>query len=349
MRIIDTYEGFVDGAEKGIREELIEPWAQKHLLPLLPRGAGDLRVRVKKHSKGEAKFSVNLRLPVPHKKLLIGEGSNADIRAAVEQAEERLLRELKRHKDHLRHTAEYRRKARRERLRELELAAAEQAESLEDVYHGGIQTLLPQVERIVRRELEFLRASGDLPLDYPTVKDVVDEAVARVYKEWKPGTPEDKTLRQLLRQAFRVIDGEVEISHRDAAALHLEHRPLKDAEQTAEEMVEEEIYEFYQPDEKLHLEDIVPDEEVEAPESELESQQRDFALDRLTQLPALWRRALMLTEWEGFALEAVAEILELELRRAETVLEQARAYLDAHLAQAGHAPTARERLFRFRR
>ncbi len=345
MRILETYEGFVDGAEKDIRALLIEPWVHKHLTPLLPRGAGDLRVRVKKHSKGDSKYSISLRLPVPHKKMLVAQASNADLRSAVEDAENKLLKEVQKHNDFLRHTAEYRRKARRERLRELKLMAAERAEPAADDFHGGIQALLPRLRRIVRRDIEFLRAGGDLPLDTPGVNDIVDEAVARVYKDWKPGTPEDKTLVHLLREAFRAIDREVEITHNEKNALHLEHRPLKDAEDTSEEMVEEELYEFYQPDEVIHLEDIVPDEEIEPPESQTESDQRSFAIERIAQLPALWRRVLILAEWEDFEAEAVAEILDLEHRHAESLLAQARDFMNAHFKQAGFTPREQKQLF----
>lgn len=45
--------------------------------------------------------------------------------------------------------------------------------------------LLSKLEAVARRELAYLRAVGDLPRDYPTLRDVVDEAIVRAEVEWQ--------------------------------------------------------------------------------------------------------------------------------------------------------------------
>lgn len=45
--------------------------------------------------------------------------------------------------------------------------------------------LLSKLEAVARRELAYLRAVGDLPCDYPTLRDVVDEAIVRAKVEWQ--------------------------------------------------------------------------------------------------------------------------------------------------------------------
>ncbi|GAB4362522.1 MAG: hypothetical protein Kow006_33850 [Gammaproteobacteria bacterium] len=335
MRVLASFEGFAEGAHEGIRE-LVEQWATKHLAPLLPRGSLDTLVaRVKRHSKGEARFSVSLRLHLPRRQTLVARGIDADVRQALTEAENRLLRKVEAHLARLRHQAAYRRKARRARLAELKARLAEQGSEIGKEARRGIEPLLPRLERIVRRELAYLRYSGELPNDYPTVQDVVDEAVAAVSAHWRPGESSDKLLERLVQEAFRALDRETRAASRYGEPLSLEEAPLRDAESDAEAMVEEEIHEFYQPDEALQLSDILPDEETPSPEAELETAQRDYALQALGHLPTTWRRALLLSDLDRFSGEEVADILDAELREVENWIRQAQAFLLDHLRQAG--------------
>ncbi len=345
MKVTAAFEGFVHGSEAGIRE-WIEQWAERHLAPLVPNGSERLIARVKRHTKGHARFSVSLRIQVPHKKHLVAVGEDTDVRAAVEQAEERLLRQAQAHRDRLRHQAEYRRKTRRARLRELKARIAALPADQSAQSRAGIEPLLARLERVVHRELTYLRQSGQLPVDYPTTQDVVDEAVAVVTAVWRPGMTADETLHQLLRAAFEALDREVDIGRRNAESLSLEALPPEDAEDTAESMVQEDIYEFYQPDEVLHLEDVLSDENALQPEAVVEADQRSFLIARLGELPTLWRRALLLSEWEQLASKDIATVLGWEPARVEMVIEQALGFLDAHFEQAGYTSTASRELLR---
>jgi ribosome-associated translation inhibitor RaiA/DNA-directed RNA polymerase specialized sigma24 family protein len=336
IKVILNHEGFAPGAHEGIRETL-ESWTQKQLAPLLTPFKGELRLQatVKRHAKGEAKYSVNLRLHLPRKNILVAHGEAADIHAALTEAENSLLTEVKKAKARLSGQAEYRRKARRLRLRELKAAQADLPAGVAEQARGGIEPLLPQLERVVRRELAYLRANGDLPAEYPSVQDVVDGAVIAVMAHGRPGESTDALMRKLLREAFKVLDAETESRRRYGDMLSLESSPEPDAADQAEAMVEEEIYEFYQPDERLQLSDVVPDEAASAPWTDDQAGERDYALGTLTGLPILWRRVWMLAELERLAMADIADILELEAARAERLLDQVRDFLREHLRQAG--------------
>jgi ribosome-associated translation inhibitor RaiA/DNA-directed RNA polymerase specialized sigma24 family protein len=337
IKVIVTHAGFAPGAHEGIRDS-IEFWTQKHLEPLLSQFKGEVRMRatVKRHSKGEAKYGVNLRLHLPRKDILLAYGEAAEIHAALSEAENRLLREVTKHKERLHGLADYRRKARRARLRELKAAQVALPAEVTEQARGGIESLLPQLERVVRRELAYLRASGELPADYPAVQDVVDGAVLAVMAHWRPGESADALMRQLLRAAFKVLNVETEARRHYGEMVSLESIPEQDATDQAEAMVEEEIYEYYQPDEVLQLSDVLPDEGVALPETGQEIAEREYALETLVGLPILWRRVWMLCEFERLALADVAVILDLELTRVEQLFNQARAFLDDHLRQAGY-------------
>jgi ribosome-associated translation inhibitor RaiA/DNA-directed RNA polymerase specialized sigma24 family protein len=336
IKVIVTHEGFAPGAHEGIRETL-ESWTQKQLAPLLSSFTGEIRLQasVKRHGKGEARYSVGLRLHLPRKNILVAHGESADIHAALKEAENNLLAEVKKAKARLSGQAEYRRKARRLRLRELKAAQASVPTEVAEQTRGGIEPLLPQLERVVRRELAYLRANGDLPAEYPSVQDVVDGAVLAVMAHARPGEASDALMRKLLREAFKVLNTETEARRRYGDMLSLESSPEPDAADQAEAMVEEEIYEFYQPDESLQLSDIVPAEGGSAPWTDDQTNERDHALGTLVGLPILWRRVWMLAELERLAMADIADILELELARAERLLDQARDFLREHLRQAG--------------
>lgn len=336
MKILATHEGFAPGAHEGIRES-IEGWVQEHLEPLLAPFKGEARLlaTIKRHAKGAAKYSVTLRMHLPRKRILVARGENPDIHAALAQAEERLLREVKKHKARLREQAVYRRRLRQARLRELKAAQAALPADVAKQARGGIEPLLPQLERVVRRELAYLQNSGELPTDYPTVQDVVDEAVAATTADWQAGKSDDVLLRRLLREAFAALDRDIAASRRYGEMLSLDAVLRQDAEAQAEAMVEEEFYEFYQPDDLLHVSDVLPDETAIPPEAELEEAQRLYTLETLSDLPLVWRRVFMLSEFERLTMSDIAAILEAELAQIEKWLEQAHAFLDEHLIQAG--------------
>lgn len=129
----------------------------------------------------------SLRLSLPGKKIVVVQGQGSDPRQAATQAVDRLFRETKRHFDRLSGQNQYKRKARRELLRQLKnkIDALPQAVIAEG--NAGIEPLLERLGAVARRELAYLRAVGDLPMDYPTVQDVVDEAVAATRVSWVSG------------------------------------------------------------------------------------------------------------------------------------------------------------------
>src|SRR5215831_14479857 len=96
-------------------------------------------------------------------------------------------------------------------------------------------------------------------------------------------------------------------------------------------------YDFYQPDEDLKLEDVVPDIEVPTPEESVEAKELHRLLRRLLdQMPREWRRALLLHVVRGRTKAEVAKAIgrrETEVRR---ILERARVYLRQDLTDYGY-------------
>jgi len=283
---------------------------------------------------------VTLRLHLPGKRVVAASGEGPDAAAATEQAAERLFRRTRRHLDHLRHRDSYRRRARRERLRALRAAVeAVPPEQRREARLVIDAPMIARLEAVARRELAYLRAAGDLPQDYPTTADVVDEAIASATAAWRPGARADEAWVELLRALYSAIDREVEIGRRYGEALSLEAPVPAGPEEVPEAMVEEEFYEFYQPDEILTLADVLSDSEpVEEPDEESLAErlgEQALVADVLKALPVAWRRALLLADDERLADEDIARILETPAPTARLWIERAGALLEARLRDAG--------------
>ncbi len=331
------YEG-VGAPATDSAKAMIEPWVREHIEPMLSRAGaayGQLVATVSHHAESGAEFKVKLRMHLPRRHIVVASAEAAELEAALRQAEDRFLEQVGDLMNRLRQQVVSKRKVRRQRLRELESRVAGLPGTTSKQATSAIEPLLPRLERVVRRELAYLRNSGDLTGDYPTVQDAIDEAVAAVKVAWRTGETEDTLSQNLLREAFRAIDREIEASWRYGEMLSLDESPGLDADDQAEAMVEEEIFEYYQPDEVLRLSDVLPDETAVLPDAGLEAAQQAFSLETLGDLPMLWRRALMLSEFERLAAADITEILEAESVMIEKWLEQARAFLHDHLRQAG--------------
>lgn len=285
--------------------------------------------------KGGAGMVVKLHTHLPGKKIVAANGEGKDVRGASEKAVAHLFREMKKHLDHLRGLDQVKRKARRERLRALKEQIAALPTTTQDEARHGLEGLLERLEQVARRELAYLRAVGELPSDYPTVRDVVDEAIAASEAAWQSGRPEQEVLRDALKHLFRVIDQEVRSSRLFGEAVPLDAPAPEDAKDQAEAMVEEEFYEYYQPDDTLSVADVIPAEEPDGlPDAEQETQQA-WTVDVIKDLPMAWRRALLLHELEQISPQDIAVIFETTEAAVNRWIEQALGFVHARMIDVG--------------
>ncbi len=341
MKVRTGFQGMSSKEGEGVHE-LVSAWVEKHLEPIM-RGVGyaesELAVNIAKRKKGARKFHVKLHMHVPPKKIVAAHARADELRPAIDEALGRLLREVRKHVSRVRHQEAYKRKARRTRLRELKAKLAAMPAEIVTEATGGIEKLLPRLEKAVRRELTYLRSQGDLPPDYPTVDDVIDEVVAAVKSEWSEGADAEAVYLKLLKAMHEVLDREVRNSRVFGEMESLEAPPAADAEDQAEAMVEEEIAEFWQPDELLRLEDVVEDEASPEPEAVLEEEETapevQYTLVVMRELPIQWRRALMLQTFEQLAAQQMAEIFGEEAATVSAWLDAANRFLDARMRDAG--------------
>ena len=337
MNVKLRFEGIARESHEDLKA-LVREWADRHIAPKLSRSGSEETTLVgtlSRRKKGGEKYDVRLHLPLPGKRIVAANAAGKDLRAALETALERLFRATERHLVRLRKQDEYRRRARRERLRALKARIAALPGDVARAAQQSLDHLLDRLERVARRELAYLRAAGDLPSDYPTLRDIVDETLASVKGEWRTEEDDEALFRRLLRALFKAVDREVAASRQFGEMLSLEAPPAPDAEDQAEAMVGEEFYEFYQPDAALQLADVIADDLAPLPGSEAEEAERRYMVEIVGDLPIIWRRALLLRELEAMPHEEIAWVLDVAETTVAAALDHAGAFVVAKAAQAG--------------
>ena len=320
-------------------EQMLRMGFEKQVAPRLKDFRDDLvrlYASLERNRHHENLYRVKLRLELP-RKVLVAREDEYGLEAAIDAAMAELQRQVDRHIHRLRQDDQWRRKGRRRELRRLKAHLGGLPVEERTDFIAEMKRHAPRLERVIRRELAYLRAEGNLGPDWPTVQDVLDETLVRAQRNLPDRPAGMDAWHWLLSRMMQVLEEEVRNWQQERAGLSLERAPREDALDEAEDMVEEEIMEFYQPDEALHLEDMVPDEETADPEALLEHRERAHLLFRLlAHLPVAWRRAVELVQIEGLDASEVARLMGVPEAELRDWLATADAFLRAKLADAGY-------------
>ena len=124
-------------------------------------------------------------------------------------------------------------------------------------------------------------------------------------------------------------------AHRDLTVSKEEDIPETPPEEEAM-MLGEEIMYFFEPDEDLKVEDVVPDLDVPTPEEEVERADLNQCVDAaLAGLPEEWRVALRLRFEDGLKGAALAKALGKSAAETSRALKLAQTYLKQRLVESG--------------
>jgi RNA polymerase sigma factor (sigma-70 family) len=134
------------------------------------------------------------------------------------------------------------------------------------------------------------------------------------------------------------LDAEVNLRKRDRdLTVHIEEDIPETSPTEEVSTLGDEILDFYQPDEDLKVEDIVPDIEVPTPEQIAETRELQRVVrELLGQMPEAWRRALLLHDIRGRTEAEVAKALGRPESDVGRILERAREYLRQKLTDYGY-------------
>ena len=161
---------------------------------------------------------------------------------------------MERYIAHLHHEHVWPRKERRAGLR-LKAALTDHAEDELALFGELVRPLLPELKRFVQSELVYPQARGDLAPEDPALDDVVDETLAQACESLPQHARRLELLPWLCQIAATVLSEEVGrrqtgegcmVSLEDRLPVHL-REPHEDDD--------ENLFEYWQPDEVLRLED----------------------------------------------------------------------------------------------
>ncbi|MDN8618093.1 RNA polymerase sigma factor [Variovorax ginsengisoli] len=108
--------------------------------------------------------------------------------------------------------------------------------------------------------------------------------------------------------------------------------------QALDEDIDEAVYDYWQPDQVLKLEDAVPID-APTPEQAVERKELRRVLGQvLAELPDDWRRAVLLTQADNLPRAKVARQLGISEEGLRRRIEHADAYLRARLSELGVGP-----------
>ncbi len=337
MKIDITWRNLPKDSRKTLRHT-VETLAGRHLKPALEafeHATPRLHLTLEKR---KLDHRVTARIQLPPRKVLVAQSTDTTLDKAVHKALEELARQAARHRAQISHQEDWKRKARRQRLRALKGRLGAAAPEVQQQVEVSLASLLPRLESWLRHELTYLRASGLLAEDYPTLADVRDEMYVRIQRHWDElPHDEDGLYRAAIRVTTEILEEETQRLRAAEQMVSLDDEVPEDAMDQAEDMVEEEIGEFYQPDEDLHVEDLIADTEIPGPEESARAEAVDACYELLGALPSLWRRALTLVYREGLPPEVVAkQILEIGEDELRQVLALGERFIGDHLTERGY-------------
>jgi DNA-directed RNA polymerase specialized sigma24 family protein/ribosome-associated translation inhibitor RaiA len=314
--------------------------ASKRLRPLLKSnkaGASILTAVLESHAGTEDGLRLKLSLYLPGRIAAVAESVGDSIEPMAEDAIAKLHRQARSHFAKLKNARECRRKARRARQHEAKGRSASKSKDEKSLIEARLNALRPALTGHARRELAYLRAVGEVPYGSPQVEDVVDEALTTVISEGDMVLNEDDLLTAALRQLYQAIDAEIEAERFMIESVPLNSEIPDDPEDDAEEMVEEEFYEFYQPDDHVTLADVLYQPDTQEQERLVSAQDEVSLAEVVKELPRTWRRAFLLLTQDRMAPMQIGAILNLVAADVEDLVKASKTFLEARFAEKGLA------------
>jgi RNA polymerase sigma factor (sigma-70 family) len=295
-----------------------------------------LRGLIEAAPKSGFKVALNLRLPAGQ---MAAQASAETLQPAIRIAFDDLTEQLRKHKEHLRNQYRY------PRVRGMERQRIEPTVAFEDTVAavkpekisnldvtGFVNANLERLHRYVDRELRFRCDSGQRRLEEVSVEEVIDEAIANALDEHQP-RPEkialEPWLYRLSRSAMDRLANQLDPEAHAARVNHEEMHPSLDAR-------DEEMLQFYHPDESTAGDDLIADLRSGTPEDDASREELMTMVERALRGAAPHQReAFLLFTLEGFRLAEIAAITERTVVQIQADISAAREHLRRSLVAAG--------------
>ncbi|NOZ55661.1 MAG: sigma-70 family RNA polymerase sigma factor [Calditrichaeota bacterium] len=192
----------------------------------------------------------------------------------------------------------------------------------EDFQHflSRVRKHLPALYAFVAREVDYLENLGELKGVDLSIEDIVDETFLRAMDRWQRRPPREEAEENWLKRLALQVIRELLPPKPEAEAASIEEPAEEVPELAPEEDIDTQIYEFYQPDEELRLEDLIPDPTAYTPEQLVEAEEFETWLySMLRRVPRRDREIFIFHRIEG---RDPRDVARMEGMRLEEVLER---------------------------
>ena len=297
-------------------EKVVDRQSRKilKLLPTFSPDSFDLNVVTEKLVRG-SQYVTTISLNLPQRTVKVEETEDNPISSVVRAFGE-LRRRISRFKSQL--------------TRE-NLWRKQKAESVqENIVETGrnmeltIDENLGKVENYIRREIYYEVVNGNISPDSIDPNLFVDEVFMEIFARPRPEDIYlDHWVLTVARQVLNKRISEIEMHEHDS---HLEDSP------GSRKQWEDEYLNFFQPDESLHISDLLQDKSISDPEQLLERDEAESRAQKaIAALPVDLREAFVLYSLEGFTSDEVAMATEKTPEEVLDNVEKARAILKEDL------------------
>jgi len=281
-------------------------------------------------------FVCDLTLKVP-RKVLRASRSAEDLSTAVTTAFDALILDSEKLKVQMNRAMRRRRRLERSEQQGVEPSAEEIFSTARQVvFTGALRERLGPLYNFARREILQSQLAGDLqPGDIVPV-EVVDEAIANVFSGLQMTVPEKEIERLLYAEVWKILRREVdEVKESRERWVSLEKAVEDETAVEPEGTLTGDLFEYWQPEEVLRVEDVIPDSTFPSQEQVMEDEEiQKVLMCALSTLPAKERGAFVLNDVEGFQSEEISLILGTPVEAIESTIEGARAKVREALASA---------------
>jgi RNA polymerase sigma factor (sigma-70 family) len=287
-------------------------------------------------------YHVSLVLEIPGKnpatkKTLATKADRHDLHETLRDAFDEIERQLEAYKSTLRGEHLWKQRARRDKLRQMKAAVVPLEQDNREIFFSLASRQLKGLYQFVRHQLAYFESVGDLIPGELTPEEVVDAVLLRAYREFVKDPAERDIGSWLTELATKQLESEVKrLTSEREGTVHIEE-DIPETPPTEEvSTLRDEILDFYQPDEDLKLEDIIPDIKFPTPEQIAEIKElRRCVNAALAGLPREWRQALWLRHGEGLTGTKLAKAVGRPEPEIERILESTLQYLRQRLVELG--------------
>ncbi|MGH9338776.1 MAG: HPF/RaiA family ribosome-associated protein [Acidobacteriota bacterium] len=297
-------------------ERLIQTKALKvrRLLPSYDPEVFDLHVTLERLPRGN-QHQTTLLLTIPQKTIRVDEVADNPV-TSVKLAYDEMLRRVRKFK-----TGHF---FRRQPARIIEPVNNEIRE-----LESAINQNLDKIENYIRREIYHRMIVENLPPGLLQVQAVVDEVFLKA-SSMVATKPENLAIEQWMFQIARdTLEARISSLEDSREDSHIEDSPR------APERWDDELLNFHQPDEVLHLEDLLRDSSSTNPEELLAREETEELLHKaVAHLPRTVRESFVLFVLEGFNSDEVAMMTGRSTEKVIEEVEKARSILRETMERA---------------